>query len=1217
MGWPEWTGSDIRALSVHRPRPPMARLDLLPFVIAYASWGLYCLKRDVQPFWVGFGFTSLVLLHVLTGLVQYWSLAMRCLIGYWPVRSIGGRDEDEIREGRLRIRAVPHPHKGKAEFAVLELDDTRIHFNFQKRSYEYNRELGRFELVTYPEHLKLKEYAGLIRQTGGLNEEARIQALIRYGLNRIEIPLPKFWDLYQEQLLSPFFVFQVFCILLWVLDAYWQYFAMTLGMMLIFEATTVKARLRSLTELRGMRNRPSKVNAYRNKKWVHISSLELLPGDVISLTRGTSPEAVVPCDCLIISGGAVVNEAMLTGESVPLMKEGIVPLSPEEEDDELNVLSKHKGFVLFGGTRVLSHTAATISEATPPSKAPDNGCVCIVLRTGFGSSQGILLRTILASTDRVTANSWEAALFILFLLVFAIFASVYVLLKGLEDEDRSHYKLLLRCVLIITSVIPPELPMQLSLAVNASLLSLAKQLVFCTEPFRIPYAGKVDVCCFDKTGTLTTDSIKAVGVALPGTAKAEDAKESEQLEYPLTAIKDASFDAASVLAGCHSLVYIDDELAGDPLELAALASVEWSYTRSEAAVPRKGSHGKGLKILHRHRFLSKLQRMSTIAQVQNSNVPLHPRVLVKGSAEAIGSLLAGEKPEYYDATAVGLARRGMRVLALAYKNLDASLTPSTLKNLPREEAERDLTFAGFVAFECPLRPDSRKNVKHLRNSSHKVVMITGDAVLTAVHVAKEVAICSKRTLVLEQDRGHLEWKFAATGARKASFDAKKIKDLAADYDLAVSGSSIMHGFPREDFLRIVPHIRVFARMAPEHKEHILTAYKEQGLLTLMCGDGTNDVGALKQAHVGVALLSFVSSKQPNGPSETSAAMIRMQKRGEAGQKSAAKAKSSAEKSATKKGPTAAGSSNSVRAAASSSANGQTSSSNGLDALSPEERRRRELKEKLDKQMKELDELMGEDEPKLVKLGDASIASPFTSKKMSIESCATIIRQGRCTLATTQQMYEILALNCLVSAYGLSVLYLDGVKFGDRQMTLSGIVIAAAFFFITRSQPLERLSQRRPPATVFHPSIFLSIMAQFAVHLVTLAVLVHISKGYLPENYDPDVDGDFKPNVLNTIVFLLSTAQQVVVFGVNCKGYPFMQGLMENRLLRNTLIINLIVVVLLALEVIPEFNAFAELAPLPDPALRYTISKWILIDAVGAFVVDRVVSSIFRPRVRQT
>ena len=93
-------------------------------------------------------------------------------------------------------------------------------------------------------------------------------------------------------------------------------------------------------------------------------------------------------------------------------------------------------------------------------------------------------------TERVSANNLESFLFIGFLLIFAIVASWYVWVRGVERGLKKS-ELLLDCVMIITSVVPPELPMELSLAVNASLVALQNYAIFCTEPFRIPFAGRV------------------------------------------------------------------------------------------------------------------------------------------------------------------------------------------------------------------------------------------------------------------------------------------------------------------------------------------------------------------------------------------------------------------------------------------------------------------------------------------------------------------------------------------------------------------------------------------------------------------------------------------------------------------------------------------------------------------------------------------------------
>jgi len=176
-------------------------------------------------------------------------------------------------------------------------------------------------------------------------------------------------------------------------------------------------------------------------------------------------------------------------------------------DAQLDINGEHKAHILHSGTEILQFTHSEDVKLDVPLLADlpigVNGVICYVLKNGFETKQGKLMRVILFSQDRVSVEQPEVYAYLLILLVFALCASYYVLVESLKDPDRSRYKILLRCILIITNVVPPELPMQLSIAVNYSIIQLMKKQIFVTEPWRIPLAGKIDICCFDKTGTLT------------------------------------------------------------------------------------------------------------------------------------------------------------------------------------------------------------------------------------------------------------------------------------------------------------------------------------------------------------------------------------------------------------------------------------------------------------------------------------------------------------------------------------------------------------------------------------------------------------------------------------------------------------------------------------------------------------------------------------------
>merc|ERR1712212_609341 len=467
------------------------------------------------------------------------------------------------------------------------------------------------------------------------------------------------------------------------------------------------------------------------------------------------------------------------------------------------------------------------------------------------------------------------------------------------------------------------------------------------------------------------------------------------------------------------------------------------------------------------------------------------------------------------------------------------------------------------------KPDSKSVIRELVNSSHSVAMITGDNPLTACHVARQLRFCrNPHTLILTEQEDKWLWQsvdqtVSLPLASPEELGKAEWRRFLSSHDLCLTGEGLAMllstcvGVAK----RLLPHVRVFARVNPKQKEAVVTTLKALGYTTLMCGDGTNDVGALKHSHVGVAILSSLPSKKKKAED----------KKDEKEEKS----KDEKEKfDKLKRRPGAEG--------------GQRPKN---DRLSSQQAR-------LEKMMKELQEA---EEASIVKLGDASIAAPFTSKHSSIVCINHVIKQGRCTLVTTLQMFKILALNALILAYSQSVLYLEGVKFSDGQATFQGLLLAGCFLFISRSKPLP---------TIFNVYTILTVLAQFSVHLGCLVFLTKEAYKREPRTEEfPDLEKEFEPSLLNSTVYIISMFLQVSTFAINYRGHPFMESLTENRSLLYSLAGAGGFVVMLALGWLPEFSDQFSIVDFSDE-FRSILLQVLAVDAAAAYILDRALMFLF-------
>ncbi|NXU54138.1 AT132 ATPase, partial [Turnix velox] len=723
----------------------------------------------------------------------------------------------------------------------------------------------------------------------GLHQQDHSTRRKIYGPNLIEVPVKSYARLLVEEVLNPFYIFQVFSIVLWVCDAYYYYAACIFLISTISLGLSLYETRKQTTTLQNMAKMSVSVRVHRpSGEAMVVSSADLVPGDCISFP----PDGMlVPCDAALLTGECMVNESMLTGESVPVMK---TPL-PAGSQAAGTVYSpeEHWRHTLFCGTQVIQAKSYVGQDV-----------LAVVTRTGFCTAKGDLISSILYPKPVSFKFYKDAVKFVLFLAILAFIGTLYSVLILVKNQVPVG-QIIIRALDLITVIVPPALPAAMTVGTIYAQNRLKKRGIFCISPPRINLCGKIRLVCFDKvslgqccgmptwsrdtsldpthsslqTGTLTEEGLDVWGVV------------PLENEHFMPIVHEPRHLPAGPLlyslVTCHTVSLLRTQPIGDPVDLRMVESTGWHLEMleeeeeegelpifqqfgtkvlavmkppPEGEQPRDRKHQSPLGILRRFPFSSSLQRMSVLAKLP-SEASSH--VYVKGAPEMVASLCRKETvPLDFSQILRHYTTDGFRVLALACKPLGAVTTFEEAQQFPRDSVESNLTFLGFLVMKNVLKPESAPVIRLLRSANIRPIMVTGDNILTAVNVARNCRMVEPKEQVIfvsASPPGHdkpAALKFIpAEHSQGQEQPEVSPQEALRPCHFALNGKSF--AVVCEHFSDLLPKIliqaTVFARMSPEQKTQLVARLQELNYCVGMCGDGANDCGALKAADVGISL----------------------------------------------------------------------------------------------------------------------------------------------------------------------------------------------------------------------------------------------------------------------------------------------------------------------------------------------------------------------------
>uniref|UniRef100_A0A672VE82 Cation-transporting ATPase n=1 Tax=Strigops habroptila TaxID=2489341 RepID=A0A672VE82_STRHB len=741
-------------------------------------------------------------------------------------------------------RAVMKPQLMVSHLCI-QVQKIRYIWDFSVKEF---KKVGSLEDSNTCHSIHHKFGAGLTR------EEQKIRQVV-CGPNAIEVEIRPIWKLLFKEILNPFYVFQAFTLTLWLSQGYIEYSVAIIILTVISIGLTVYDLRQQSTKLHDLVEEHNKVQVtvcMKSDGCKETKSCYLVPGDMFLLDR---KKLALPCDAVLIDGSCIVNEGMLTGESIPVTKTPL-PLTESPMPWKIHNMEDYRRHVLFCGTEVI--------QTKPSGKGPVRA---VVLQTGFNTAKGDLVRSILYPKPVNFKLYRDAFKFIIGLSVIGVFGLIYTVCVFVSHKKPAA-DVVAMALLLLTVAVPPAIPTALTTGTVYAQRRLKKKKIFCISPQRINICGQINLVCFDKTGTLTED-----GLDLWGVIPSEGSRFQKVHKFPSSTPLPWG-PLCGAMASCHSLVVLDKKIQGDPLDLKMFEGTHWvidshplhTLTQITSHFPHLfQAPTEGIAILHQFPFSSALQRMSVVSQkIGEEQYDLY----MKGAPETVSSFCRQDTvPANFLKELKTYTSQGFRVIALAHKVLNPGKDVD-VSNLEREDAESELEFLGLLVMENRLKQETKPVLQQLAAARIRSVMVTGDNLQTAVMVARTTGMIHTGSKVILVEANEPEGSTPASIAWRLAEDCEAntevhtnteekitLEEETCNYHFAMNGKS--YQVIIKHFYSLLPKIlvnaTVFARMSPAQKSSLVEEFQKLDYYVGMCGDGANDCGALKMAHAGISL----------------------------------------------------------------------------------------------------------------------------------------------------------------------------------------------------------------------------------------------------------------------------------------------------------------------------------------------------------------------------